>query len=380
MASEKFHRVVKYVLLICIPIMVTISILVGTPVGVNVFGIWIPSPDYPLYYVNDWTALLGGQNPYNYLCDAGFCHCYYPLGFLSFAGLFSIHFLAPKVVLCLVWIFTAYKLNELCKKYDLSQRSTIYFSLVIVMFNPFYIISLLVGGTFDVLIGLCILLAVIAIDENKQIRSGIYLALAFLFKYIGMVILLPLVFLKKKLNWKTGLIFGFIGGGVYLLGFLLWGPDILYAFTSQLSRSDIFPYVAGILGISVNTLYLLLLVGGGIVLAIIAYFLSSKNTDASSYSLIFLFVFLMILTLTVRWVPPGAAAWLLPLLIYWSITHEGKFQMTLGLYQLSGIPIMIFWGLFWGNDLFEWIGQIIFVCVSGIFALLIYLNRTNGEK
>ena len=387
MASEKVHRVANYVLLICIPIMIAITILVGAPESYQLFGMTMPTPDYPIYYVQDWIALFSGQNPYHYICGAGgYCSCYYPPGFLSLVGFiffYAFDLLGPKIFLCLIWIFTAYKVNALCKKYAIPLKATIYLVFVIILFNPFYLASLLITGTYDVLIGLFVLLAVIAIDENEQIRSGIYAALALLFKFIGLAIIAPLVFIKKKINWKTGLIFVLICGGVYFIGFLLWGSYVLNSFTLHLARSEIITSIAGVLGISLNTLLLLLLAGGGIVLAIIGYFLYSKNTDPASFTLIFILVFLMLFALVVRWVPVAAMVWFLPLFIYWSVTHDYKLNKTIGLYQVAGIPIMIFWGFFGvelSNNLGAWIGQIIYACLNGVVALSIYLNRDQGEK
>ncbi|NVM52216.1 MAG: DUF2029 domain-containing protein [Candidatus Helarchaeota archaeon] len=371
MASEKFHSYINYIILILFPIIIFVALITGISEYLDIFGLHIHTPDYLIFYQRDWTALLGGQNPYNYWIGPDQLSSYYPPGFLVFGGFYFFHPLLPKIFFCLVWLLTAYLINGIAKKHDVSRKSTIYFCIGLIIINPMYLAIVLIAGHYDVVVGLCVLLAVYALDHSEQIKSGIYTASAFLLKFLGLILIFPLVFKKKKINWRLGVTFIAISGGIYLLCYLLWGSSIFQPIITQILRvpkgGSILVFISEVLGFDVGLILPYLFIIGAIIAAIFLYF---RNTDTSSFSLILILCFLMILpTFYVHY-----GAWFTPLAIYWSITHNGKLQFTIILYYIGALIsglISVF--------VVVWAGGVFLFCITGVFALAIYFNRNKEE-
>ncbi len=363
MASKKFHSYVNYCIIALVPIVICITLLWGVKETFEVFGVVIPTPDYIQYYERDWAAVLNLQNPYP--------DCLYPPGFLIFSGFYYFHPLLPKVFFCLIWIITGLYLNKMCKEHDVSRKSTLYYVFALILFHPLYWGITVISGHYDVTVGLCVLLAVYGIDHSNQLRSGIYSAFAFLLKFIGLILIFPLVFLKKKINWRIGVIFIAICGGIYLIGYFLWGVAVFEPILIHIYREpeggSIFTFISDFLGIDSSLLIAMVLIAGMFVIAIFLYF---QNTDICSFSLILILLFLLILP--VVWL--HYAAWFLPLAAYWSITHNGKLQGTIFYYHIGGlIAALVSWFIA------TWLGAIIFFGSTAAFVFLIYLFRNKGE-
>ncbi|MHA1426996.1 MAG: glycosyltransferase 87 family protein [Candidatus Helarchaeota archaeon] len=365
MGSEKIHRWVNYVLLISIPAVIIITILFGAEFSYD--------NDYVLYQ-QDWTALLQGQNPYHYLnADLQETMCYYPLGFLAFAGLYVFYGLLPKIFFTCIWIVIAFVINKICYKFEITDKSTILYSLCFIMLNPFYWISGLMLGRYDIVVGLCVLLAVYAIDNAEQIKSGIYAAQAFLLKYVGLILLFPLVFVKKKINWRIGLLAIGISGAVYLFGFFLWGIVIFDPFIVHLTRDpggqSIFTFIYDVFGIDLSKYLIYLLIIGVFIVACFLYF---QNDDISTYSLILIICFILILPVFY----PQYILWFFPLLSYWSIRHNYAFKRTIIMYM--GIIGLVWIGTFYKIG-YPPILSIFSVIINGIFILLIYFENKKHK-
>ena len=120
MASDKFHSKITYIIIIVTMVFVVVTILFGINATFEFLGVSIPTPDYIDFYIPDWSAVLNGENPYNY--GGGFS--YYPIGYLIFSGGYAIHPVVPKVIFCIALGYTVFFINGLCKKYDVSQKST----------------------------------------------------------------------------------------------------------------------------------------------------------------------------------------------------------------------------------------------------------------
>lgn len=369
MASEKFHQYVNYILLISIPIIIFVTVIIGINMTLEIFGISIETPDYIEFYERDWRTLLQFQNPYPY--------CLYPLGFLTFGGLYFFHPLLPKVFFCLILVLTAFLIHKICRDYGASRKTTIYFVFVVTLFNPFYLGITIISGHYDVTVGLVVLLAVYAIDKSEQIKSGLFCALAFLLKFIGLILVFPLVIAKRKINWRVGVTFAAISGGAYLIGYFLWGPSI-FSIWVHIFRSpeggSIFTALSNFFNIDVSILVLLILLAGMIFVSVFLYF---QNGDYSSFSLILILGF--ILVLPVIWI--HYVSWFLPLVIYWSIKHNGKYQTTIGLYHVGGlIAGIVYMNYYWSGIGLEWIGSIIFLIITLGFIILIFFNRTKDDS
>jgi len=348
--------------------MVCITILIGPLPTIVINGTPYIISDYQ-YYRQYWAALLEGQNPYNFWIDSNHISCLYPVGFLVFAGLFYIHTILPKVFFCLVWMYTAVIINKICKEYNLTKNSTLLYSLGLVALNPYYWQLVLVIGNVDVVVGLCVLLSVYCIKNSKQIKSGIYTLFAFLIKFIGIILFFPVVFTKKKINWKLGVIFisGFCG--MYLLGFILWGQSIFNPFLNQLLRepegTSISFYISSIFGINFSYFSIILSIIG-IVFVIIFFYL--KNNEIATYSILFIIYFILILPVF----NPQYTLWYFPLVIYWSIIHDYALMRTITLYFPLILILLSFREI---TPIFSILGFII----SLSFMILIYLNRTRDK-
>ncbi len=366
MGSQKIHKWINYTLVIITPIVIIIAILWGAEFSFDFDYIW---------YQQDWNALLQGQNPYDYWIDSTPVTCAYPLGFLTFAGLYVIHQLLPKVFFVCCWIVIAFVINKICEKYEISDKSSILYSLCFVMLNPFYWISGLMLGRYDIIVGLCVLLAVIAIDSAEQIKSGIYTALSFLLKYVGLILIFPVVFVKKRINWRTGLVALSISGAIYLIGFLLWGTSVFDPFLAHLFREaegqSIFTFISDVLGIDLSKYIIYLLLGGAIIVAIFLYY---QNDDIATYSLILIICFILILPVFY----PQYILWFFPLLVYWSIRHNYAYKAIIIIYM--GL-IGVVWLLTFYIPEYRSIFSIFSVIINGVLVLMIYFhNRKEKPK
>ncbi|MHA1264954.1 MAG: hypothetical protein ACTSRS_06920 [Candidatus Helarchaeota archaeon] len=371
MASEKFHKTIDYIILFMIPLVIGLTILIGVRPTLDIFGLSIETPDYLNYYQNYWSKLLNLENPYP--------ATQYPIGFLAFGGLYAIYYLLPKIFFCLSWIYTGYFIHGLCKKYEVSRKSTLYYVFALILLNPVYLGSILASGHYDPVVGLCILLAVFSLQQSKQIRSGLYAACALLLKFLGLILIFPLVFLKKKINWKIGVIFLTLAGGVYLFGYYLWGTPVFQPFFDQIFRvpesGPIF-ILSQWLGISTGTLLTLAFIGGILIVIIFLYY---QNTDFITFSLILILLFILVLPSV--WV--HYATWFLPLSVYWCLTHNGKLQGTVAYYHFGGlVAALVSWpGQQTGDPLLITIGGVIFLIVTIIYVLLLFKHRIReGEK
>ena len=356
MADEKIHKFIFYIVIVFIPIVCAYSIWIGPQVDWN-------------FYLTAWEYFVNGQNPY-ILPDPPnpFLPCYYPLGFLSFSIFYYIYPLLPKALFCISWLGTGLLINKICRKYKVTNGNTLLYSGLIIV-NPYYGVIVMVSGHYDVLVGLCVFLAVYSIERYAQIRAGLYIACAFLLKFVGLIILFPITILKKKLNWKTAVMAVGISGIIYLFGYFVWGTSVFFPFTSQLFRegsgSSIYAFFENILGIDLTPFIIPILIGGCAIVSIFLYF---QNTDISTYCLILLIGFSLVFqTFYLQY-----TLWYWPLVIYWSITHKNALKWTMVLYfSIIGFPLYYYW---WSPYL-----SIITFVASLIFIVLLFLNRERGN-
>jgi len=368
MASEKIHSQINYLILILTPIIIIITLLIRPPFTIEIFGIPFTVGDDYFFYEQNWLNVLQGINPYPM--------CAYPIGFLAFAGFYFFYPTLPKVFFCLIWLLTIYLMNKICKKHNISNNTTIIFCVGWLLINPLYIGTTLIMGHFDILVGFCILLAVYSADQSEEIKSGIYTALVFLLKFVGLILAFPLVFMKKKINWRLGISALSISGIFYLFGFLFWGTSafepILYHIFREPSGSSIFLFFKEVLGIDLSPFIIPLLIIGVIIVIV---FLYSQNNDLSTYSLIILICFNLILPVFyVQYL-----LWFLPLALYWSIKHNNALHRMLVLYfsvmyisvQLAIIPFL--------SELQPYFSILSFI-MSVLFVIVLYLYRTKDKE
>jgi hypothetical protein len=374
MTSEQMYKFINCLILIVTPIVIAISILVGSDLTFQLAGESHALGDYSLFYVKDWTALLQGQNPYNYLIEGVPGACLYPPGYLAFGGLYYMYSLLPKAFFCLMWMATAYVFNRICKNYNISDKGTLINCVGFFLINPFYFVIVGIAGHYDGIVGLCVLLAVYSVENAEQIKSAIYTSLAFLLKFVGLVLFFPLVFTKKKVNWKLGVMGFGICGLVYLVGFLLWGISVFDPFYTHLFRNpegaSIILFIKEVLGIDIAPLIPYALVVGMIAIAVFLYF---ENTDISTYSLILIILFVLILP--VFWI--HYCLWFFPLLIYWAITHTYKLRWLLTFTMAVLIVSFVF---YWFFSSLPSVPSIVTFLGGFVFVIFIFLNRKKGDK
>lgn len=364
MTSDKLYSIINYVILISLPIIITITILTGTILCYTFSGGTTECLRHYLDFEEWWTDILTGSNPYT-----GLNPCAYPLGFLAFSGLFYFYELLPKIFFCLIWMLIAYYMNKICKEYKVTDKSTILFCVFLVILNPMYVSTTLLQGWYDGIVGLSVLLAVYTIDHSQQVKSGIYASAALLFKFIGLIILFPIIIAKKKIHWRTGITALAICGGIYLFAYLLWGTSAFFPFWTHLFRdpegSSIFIIINDLFGIDLSKYIIYILIIG---LVIVVGFLFLKNTDISTYS--FILILLFILILPVFW--GQYTLWFIPLALYWCITHNYALKRTIVLYICALFLLLHFYYI---TSIFT----IITFLISLGFVLLLYLNRKKEE-
>ncbi|MHA1648609.1 MAG: hypothetical protein ACTSYB_00325 [Candidatus Helarchaeota archaeon] len=364
MVSDRTYSLINYYFLINIPVAIIIAFLVP-----------VPEWDYK-YYEIYWNALLQGQNPYSFFYpDFGITmSCPYPIGFLSFSGLYYFHFLFPKIFFCLIWLLTAFILNKICKELNVSDRTTVIYCVGVMTLHPlFYIRILLNASHYDSIVGLSILLAIYYLDKSNQIKSGFYAVVAFLFKFIGLILLFPMIFIKKKIRLKVALIFGSIGGFIYLIGFLLWGTNVFEPFITHLIRNpegaSILLFLENLLGIDISKIFPILLISAAFLLAIFLYFF---NDDVTTYSLILIISFILILPVFFM----QYVLWFIPLTIYWSIKHNDALLRTIIIYSIILHLSFFLWELF-GDNLFS---PFIAFIASIIFLILVFMYKDKKRQ
>lgn len=180
--------------------------------------------DY-LTYLHYWQALLIGQNPYY---PTYYYTCVYPPLFLIFAPLILITALLPKIIFSLIWLLTAHFIDKLCLEHNKSMKER-FFYVGLILFNPLYWICHVFYSFFDCVVGLLLLFSIYLFKKKETVRSAISAAVAFLFKYAGALLFLPIIFFRK-INWKVILSIIIISGGVYFILYFVWGEYIFYQF------------------------------------------------------------------------------------------------------------------------------------------------------
>ncbi|MFX1295230.1 MAG: hypothetical protein ACFFD2_10315 [Promethearchaeota archaeon] len=169
-----------------------------------------------------------------------------------------------------------------------------------------------------------------------------------------------------------GIVIVSIGGSIYLLGFLLWGYNVFEPFLAHFTRDpagySIFIFINEAFGLDLSKYIIYFMIFGVFILIVFLYF---KNDDISTYSLILIICFILVLPTFY----PQYVLWFFPLLAYWSIKHNYALKRTILLYFLVMILIWtwIFAFDFFGFPDIPYISIISFT-ISIIFVIMIYLE------
>jgi hypothetical protein len=155
-----------------------------------------PRADYSTF-LEEWDAVLSGLNPW-WLQEAPGVplNAYGPL-FNVLALLAWVNALAPKLIFAfaylayVIWLIRGYGARR--RPVDLSWPVAILW-----LMNPFPWVEIACWGNFDVLVALACVAAVHGRVRDKDILSGICLALGILLKYLPIVLLPFLVFDQRR--------------------------------------------------------------------------------------------------------------------------------------------------------------------------------------
>jgi len=150
--------------------------------------------DYPLY-MEQWQAILAGQNPWRDIGDGG--NVYGP-GHNAFALLYWLDEMLPKLSFVGCWIWGYF---IIARRTTGNQR----LNLLIYLFlfgNPFFIFLVGVYGSHDIFVALLILAAVDLRDrEERRFLPALLLAAATLTKFYPVVVVPFLATRRRAVDW-----------------------------------------------------------------------------------------------------------------------------------------------------------------------------------
>jgi hypothetical protein len=189
--------------------------------------------DYP-GYVDEWTAVLDGRDPWLTPNSRKLSNAYGPL-FNALAPLIWINPLANKLLFAFSYLaFVIWLIKQHLPSRGLSAPWWPWLGLWLL--NPFPWVELAYFGYFDVLVGLACVAAVHCLLRKKDAVSGAYLGLGVLLKYMPIAILPFLVLSERRLHVR---LLGFCLA-TFILGFgvslVIWGPSTFLPLTFAASR------------------------------------------------------------------------------------------------------------------------------------------------
>ncbi len=186
-----------------------------------------PRHDY-YFYLQMWYEVRQGHDPWWIVFGRhgdGPLNAYGP-AFNLLAGLAWLNPLAPKLLFAYSYaLFTIASIKGATASRRLSRLQTL--GLFALFWNPFPWLEIAVRGHFDILVGLLCLAAVHARLRERDILSGVCLALGVLLKYLPIVLLPFLALDRGRLRPRflavaiTSIAFGLA------LSYALWGPSVL---------------------------------------------------------------------------------------------------------------------------------------------------------
>jgi hypothetical protein len=217
--------------------------------------------DYPAY-LRQWHVILDGSNPWLGTDNA------YGMVHNLLAWSVQIHQLLPKLLFAALLVTTgaisAYAPLGVDDKTCDEQR---YCLFLVFILSPFSLITVSIYANNDILpaAGMVVAIIGVAAFTNAWIRfaSGGILAIGCMTKFYPIIIVLPLSFRGRKVDWT------FLGGFAVTMAFLaaiaygVWGKSIhsplLYAALRRSRHLSIFNFLRNVIGIDLDRFSLVLM-------------------------------------------------------------------------------------------------------------------------
>jgi len=227
-----------------------------------------PHHDY-WAYLEQWDSIIKDDftiNPY------GVVHNF--LGYLTFIPYIHV----PKALFASVYLFACYKLLGYV---DGEKKQSSLILLLILLFNPLYLVFGLYYGSNDIFVAGLTILSIIYLNEKNAKIAGILFAIAIAYKFYPGFILPFLIFRDKKLNKHFLFSFTISLFLIYLSGYFIWGSAVLEPFRIGIDRPSkslsIFRFIRGeyhplgFFGVQNADLYSIYLVLASFLLSIFLY-------------------------------------------------------------------------------------------------------------
>ena len=180
--------------------------------------------DYAAYY-DQWTVIIKGQDPWILPDGSPTGNAYGPL-FNLLSIPFAIHPGLPKALFTITWLSVGAYLYRQIDLDGPGYWSQSLFLILFIFLNPFFLLSFVYYGQFDVLVAALCLASVLSRVKARDGWSGFFLGLAFLLKLYPLVILPALALQGWQVRWR--LLFAFIAtvAPTLLVAYLIWGGSI----------------------------------------------------------------------------------------------------------------------------------------------------------
>ncbi|MHA1730535.1 MAG: glycosyltransferase 87 family protein [Promethearchaeota archaeon] len=200
------------------------------------------------------------------------------------------------------------------------------------LFNPLVWSLVYYFGEYDIVVGVCIYAAVRAARRERDFSAGVWVGVATLLKFGGVLVALPLLFLKK-VNTRFALGLASLVGVVAAAGFAYFGTDVVWKLLNPFLQQGLQSRVEGFTTVNesyttVDALLLFLersnvyIVGGFMVVGF--YFSRRQRNGYLQASIIQILVFLTFFKVkNVQFL-----LWVVPLFSYWHATDEHGFSQS----------------------------------------------------
>ena len=195
-----------------------------------------PRHDY-YFYLQMWYEVRQGHDPWWMVFGEfgdGPLNAYGP-AFNLLAGLAWLNPLAPKLLFAMAYVlFAVAQIKSATASRRLSGLPML--GLFALFWNPYPWVEIAIQGHFDILVGLSCLAAVHARLRDRDVLSGVSLALGVLLKYLPIVLLPFLALDRGRLRLRVLVVaMASIALGL-VLSYELWGISVLRPLTFALNR------------------------------------------------------------------------------------------------------------------------------------------------